>query len=98
MTDYISTWVDPMIGAYIDDLVRVGTHGEDRDHVVRTMIQQGVQRALEGSLIPIRWRGAVEETAEAAPNRSSCSLCHGDPVEVTGAQCAECGTVWEPPF
>lgn len=42
-SDYITCWVDPMIGAYLDDLVRVGTHGADRDAVVRTLLSMPIR-------------------------------------------------------
>lgn len=101
-SDYITCWVDPMIGAYLDDLVRVGTHGEDRDSVVRTLISSGVQRAIEGHLIPLR-RRETEEAPQPAPARvpadgkPPCATCD-DGLDVKGDVCADCGRLWESPF
>jgi hypothetical protein len=46
--------LDPIMHAYLDDLVQIGAYGKDKTNVVRRLIERGIQDLLEKKVIAIR--------------------------------------------
>ncbi len=46
--------LDPIMHAYLDDLVQIGAYGKDKTNVVRRLIERGIQDLLEKKIISPR--------------------------------------------
>jgi hypothetical protein len=55
--------LDPIMHAYLDDLVKIGAYGKDKTNVVRSLIERGIQDLLEKKVIAPRNAGDLT-TAE----------------------------------
>jgi hypothetical protein len=42
----------PIIHAYLEELAKIGVYGKGKSGVMRRFIEQGVQKAIEGRVIP----------------------------------------------
>jgi hypothetical protein len=50
----IGTRLAPVMHAYLDDLAAVGAYGKDKTDVARTLIEEGIRRAIKEKVIAVR--------------------------------------------
>lgn len=67
----VSTRVEPIILAYLDDLAALGAYGKGRSGVVRRFIEIGIQTALEKDII--RKRNVADYPSEHTSDDESNS-------------------------
>ena len=46
--------LDPIMHAYLDDLVGIGAYGKDKTNVIRGLIERGIQELIEKKVLTAR--------------------------------------------
>lgn len=50
----INLRIDRQLGAYLDELIKIGLYGGTRTAVVRQLVMQGIQKAISDHHIDVR--------------------------------------------
>lgn len=65
MSDYVGILLSDRQGFYLNQLAATGLYGENRDHVVSSLVGSGLREAHERGLLDIK--AALPTSPEATP-------------------------------